>query len=74
MRTILQDDLDREYGSFLWRLRGALLDKFGTQRNVCTALGVDPSNLSKFLSGTIDCNSRLFFELLYLAGFQIVSK
>ena len=36
----------------------------GGQKKAAKELGIDPSNLCKYLSGVIDPNSKLFFKIL----------
>ena len=39
-------------------------------RNAAIALNMDPSNLSKILTGVTDCSSKLFFRLELFAGLK----
>lgn len=64
MKYQLLPDEQHSYELLLARFRANLNFKFGTQKAAATYLGVDPTYLSKVLSGVIDMNSRLFYKLL----------
>lgn len=74
MRTLLDDVLDEEYKLFLWRLRICLLDAYGTQKKAAEAIGIDPANLSKYLTGVVDCNSKLLFRMISLAHMVVIKN
>lgn len=64
MKYQLLPDEQLSYELLLARFRANLNFKFGSQKSAAVYLGVDPTYLSKVLSGVIDMNSKLFYKLL----------
>lgn len=60
------------YQELLLHMRYRLMMRFGSQRKLADFLQIDYSHLSKILSGTVKCNSLLFFHLVVLASMDIV--
>lgn len=71
MKTQLNETESRAYRLLLWRIKCRLSQFYGSQKQAAKELGIDETQLSKILSGTVDCNCKLFFRLLNYSRLEI---
>ena len=59
------------YSSVLHMISTRIFIRFGTQKKFAKELGIDPGNLSKFLSGKLQISSKTFVEICLVLGIGI---
>ena len=74
MKTQLPSQFELPYSMDLWRIRTGLLRNYGSQKEVAKLLHLDEANLSKILTGVVDCNCKLYWLLCQMAGLWLCSE
>lgn len=74
MKTLLPSQFELSYSKDLWRIRMGLLRNYGSQKEVSRLLNINEANLSKILTGVVDCNCKLYWLLCHMAGLWLSSE
>lgn len=72
MKKQLNEFETKSYEFDLWRIKCALSRKFGSQKKAAEVLGIDEANLSRVLSGLVDCSCRTYWQIFQYAGFTLL--